>query len=244
MGVLSNNYAQIVPGALISASYVSDIYNVLMGDEPESIILSGSLTISGSTISTLGFTGSLHGTSSWAVSSSRATLATTASYAISASYINYINSSSIADLALTASYVNTAQTASYYGGSVVSSSYSITASYAVTASYALSASYTPSVLTVDTIYDLEIDADMYDAVVITSQGSDILINNPIGGVDCKPIYMALQDNNQAYNITYGDKFKAFGIALPIVTVPGKTIAYTMVYSEFYDKWNITWMLEV
>lgn len=140
-----------------------------------------------------------------------------------------------------------------YGNQIISDSLTVpsitgslfgTASFAVTASYALSASYTPNVLTVATIYDLEIDADMYDAAVITSQDGDILINNPIGGVDCKPIYMSLQDNNQAYNITYGNKFKAFGIALPIVTVPGKIIAYTMVYSEFYDKWNITWMLEV
>lgn len=129
MGVLSNNYAQIVPGALISASYVSDIYNVLMGASPESIVLSGSLTISGSTISTLGFTGSLHGTSSWAISASKAISAVTASYAISASYINYINSSSQSDTAVTASYVQTAQTASYYGGSVTSASYATTASY-------------------------------------------------------------------------------------------------------------------
>lgn len=106
MGVLSNNYAQIVPGALISASYVSDIYDVLMGDSPEAIVLSGSLTISGSTQSTNGFTGSLYGTSSWAISSSRSISAVTASYAISASYLNYIDSSSIADLALTASYID------------------------------------------------------------------------------------------------------------------------------------------
>lgn len=67
MGVLSTNYSQIVPGALISASYVSDIYDVLMGTEPEAITLSGSLTISGSTIATRGFTGSLHGTASYAL---------------------------------------------------------------------------------------------------------------------------------------------------------------------------------
>jgi hypothetical protein len=134
MGILSNNYAQIIPGALISASYVSDIYDVLMGTEPESIILSGSLTITGSVLSTTGFTGSLFGTSSWAVTSSYAKVATTASYAISASYINYINSSSISDLAHTASYVEVAQTASYVD-------LAQTASYVESASYALTASY-------------------------------------------------------------------------------------------------------
>ncbi len=232
MGVLSNNYAQIVPGALISASYVSDIYDVLMGDSPEAIVLSGSLTISGSTQSTNGFTGSLYGTSSWAISSSRSISAVTASYAISASYINYINSSSQSDTAVTASYALYSDT-------------SLSASYSTTASYASSATVTPSVLTLTTINDLEIDATTYDAVIITTQDADILINNPlIGAPDCKPVYISLNDDGQAHNITYGDKFKAFGISLPIVTVPGKTIAYTMIYSEFYDKWNITWMLEL
>jgi hypothetical protein len=164
MGILSNNYAQIIPGALISASYVSDIYDVLMGTEPESIILSGSLTITGSVLSTTGFTGSLYGTSSWAISASRSISAVTASYAISASYINYINSSSTADSAISASYVNLAQSASYVNlaqsaSYVESASYALTASYielAQTASYittasyalmALSASYAPSLAT-------------------------------------------------------------------------------------------------
>jgi hypothetical protein len=118
MGVLSTNYTQIVPGALISASYVSDIYDVLMGNEPEAIIISGSLTISGSAIATRGFTGSLHGTASWAVRAVTSSYITssnvfgpygansilTASYAISTSYANIIASSSIADTAISASY--------------------------------------------------------------------------------------------------------------------------------------------
>lgn len=72
MGVLSTNYAKIVPGALISASYVSDVYDVLMGGEPEAITISGSLTISGSSIATKGYTGSLQGTASYAVTASYA----------------------------------------------------------------------------------------------------------------------------------------------------------------------------
>jgi hypothetical protein len=113
MGVLSTNYSQIVPGALISASYVSDIYDVLMGTEPEAITLSGSLTISGSAIATRGFTGSLHGT---------------ASYALTASYVHIqvINSSSAADVSISSSY---AATASFVKNAQ-------TASYAVSASYA------------------------------------------------------------------------------------------------------------
>lgn len=67
MGVFSNNRPNIVPGALISSSYVSDIYDLLSGAKPETFILSGSLYA----------TGSLRGTASFA---------TSASYAVSASY--------------------------------------------------------------------------------------------------------------------------------------------------------------
>ena len=77
------------------------------------IIPTGSLTITGSTISTAGFTGSLQGTSSWANNAS------TASYVVTAQ---------------TASYVQNAQTASYVL-QAVSASYATLAQTANTASY-------------------------------------------------------------------------------------------------------------
>jgi hypothetical protein len=144
MGVLSTNYSQIVPGALISASYVSDIYDVLMGSEPEAITLSGSLTISGSSIATKGYTGSLHGT---------------ASYAITASYVLYYASASIADFSTTASYAITAGSASNaisasHALQSTSASIANTANNAISASYSLTASYAlntpPSTLSIAT----------------------------------------------------------------------------------------------
>lgn len=90
MGVLSINNAKIIPGALISASYVSDIYDVLLGSATESIDLRGSLSVTGpvsvnGTISaTSGFNGSLtgnvNGNASTSTSASYARNATTASY--------------------------------------------------------------------------------------------------------------------------------------------------------------------
>ena len=116
MGVFSNNRPQIVPGALISSSYLSDVYDVLTGQTTENVIVTGSLVISGSSIITSGITASLFGTSSWAVTASHAlnaksasyaqnsTNATTASFALSTNTIEYVVSSSLADLAYTASY--------------------------------------------------------------------------------------------------------------------------------------------
>jgi len=48
MGVIRDNRTNIVAGGLISASYVSDVYNVLTHNAVEDIVLSGSLGISGS----------------------------------------------------------------------------------------------------------------------------------------------------------------------------------------------------
>ena len=48
MGVIRTNRTSIVAGGLISASYVSDIYNVLTHNAVEDIVLSGSLGVSGS----------------------------------------------------------------------------------------------------------------------------------------------------------------------------------------------------
>jgi len=68
MGVLDTNRSQIVNGGLISASFVSDLYDVLTGNSLQDVSITGSLTITGSLI------GNLTGT------------AETASYAETSSY--------------------------------------------------------------------------------------------------------------------------------------------------------------
>lgn len=53
MGVLSTNRSQITSGGLISASFVSDIYNVLTGNTYDTVQISGSLSVTGSIIGTI-----------------------------------------------------------------------------------------------------------------------------------------------------------------------------------------------
>ena len=142
MGVFSNNRPHVVPGALISSSYVSDIYDVFTGQLYENVVVSGSLVISGSSIITSGVTASLFGTSSWAVTASHALNSETASFAqnslnaITASFalhtntIDYVVSSSVANLAYTASYYNDSHLLSLATFSALTSSLSVaTASY-------------------------------------------------------------------------------------------------------------------
>jgi hypothetical protein len=110
--------------------------NLLWDSNTNTVILNGSLRATS-------LTGSLFGTSSWAVSASQAL---TASYVITAQTASYVLSSSYAlssSQAQTASYVLNAVSASYS----LSSSQAATASYVVTAqtaSYVLSASYSLS----------------------------------------------------------------------------------------------------
>ena len=96
MGVIRNNRTNIVAGGLISASYVSDVYDVLTANAVEDIVLSGSLGVSGS------LTANLTGTADTA---SYVTLAQTASYVTTAQ---------------TASYVVNAISSSYMSGSTMS----------------------------------------------------------------------------------------------------------------------------
>jgi len=76
--------------------------------------MSGSLELTGSLSVLEGITGSLYGTSSWAVSASHAPTALTSSYAVSASYSLTATSASHAinsDIAISASYAATASSA-------------------------------------------------------------------------------------------------------------------------------------
>ena len=95
MGVIRDNRTNIIAGGLISASYVSDVYDVLTANAVEDVVLSGSLGVSGS------LTANLTGT------------ADTASYVTLAQTASYVNT------AQTASYVVNAISSSYMSGSSV-----------------------------------------------------------------------------------------------------------------------------
>ena len=97
MGVIRNNRTNIVAGGLISASYVSDVYDVLTANAVEDIVLSGSLGVSGS------LTANLTGTADTA---SYVTLAQTASYVVNAVSSSYMNGSSITSISASINYVS------------------------------------------------------------------------------------------------------------------------------------------
>ena len=147
---LTANY--ITKAQLVSPDNNHHITSSQIYDDGTTVAIAGNLQVTGSLYAG-NLTGSLFGTSSYALTASFVTTAQTASFVVSSSYAlsaSYALSSSLAQTASyvenaqTASFVTTAQTASYVL-QAVSSSYALTASYAAnvptTASYALTASY-------------------------------------------------------------------------------------------------------
>jgi len=101
MGVLSTNRAQITSGGLISASFISDVYDILIGTTPDTAVFSGSLSVSGSLNVESGITGSLTG------------LATSASYIAAAGVDGTVSNSTSASFAtksVTSSFVSSTLT--------------------------------------------------------------------------------------------------------------------------------------
>ncbi len=95
MGRIRSNKQYIVPGALISASYVSDLYDLVTGNMYEDSALSGSLSVTGSIYGRLtgtasfadrGFYAFNSSHSIWSDSGSTSLSASIATKAISASY--------------------------------------------------------------------------------------------------------------------------------------------------------------
>jgi hypothetical protein len=81
-------------------------------------LVTGSLIVSGSLNAYGGVTGSLQGTSSWAISSSYALVATSASYASASTSASYAQQATTSSYTLTASYVNPLTQSVYISGSL------------------------------------------------------------------------------------------------------------------------------
>ena len=103
-GLLTTNF---IP----KAQSGSNIANSLLSDSGTQLLYTGTSGISSSIISATGFTGSLFGTSSWAIN------AVSASYSVSSSYASLSLASLSASYASTASYVLFSYSSSYLSGS-------------------------------------------------------------------------------------------------------------------------------
>ena len=106
MGVIRNNRTNIVAGGLISASYVSDVYDVLTANAVEDVVLSGSLGVSGSLTANLTGTADTASYVTLAQTASYVNTAQTASYVVNAISSSYMSGSSITALSASINYVS------------------------------------------------------------------------------------------------------------------------------------------
>jgi len=106
MGVLSNNRPQIVNGGLISASFVSDVYDVLTGAVVENLSFSGSVNVTGSLIATLTGTAATASYVLNAVSSSYSNFAVSSSVTVTSDSASYFSGSNVTATSASINYVN------------------------------------------------------------------------------------------------------------------------------------------
>jgi len=188
MGVLSDNRSQIVNGGLISASFVSDLYDVLTGNTLESVSISGSVNITGSLI------GNLTGTADTA---SYVVTAQTASYVTTAQTASYVLNAVSSSFATSASF---ATTASYSLVNVISSSsLADSSSFATSASFATTAA-TASYLENDYIYT-EVTASSAEILAMGSSGIELLAAPGANKYyDIPKIHLEYTHNTTAYTL--------------------------------------------
>ena len=138
--------------SIIDSGSSSNLFSVSSGstdiltvNDTKIVNISGSLIVTGSIISSQGFTGSLLGTSSYANNALSASFTTTSSYALNSTSASYALSASYVLNAVSASYASSSTSASYALRSTSASyaSSSTSASYALTASYVANASSFP-----------------------------------------------------------------------------------------------------
>ncbi len=78
----------------------------------------------------------------------------------------------------------------------------------------------------------------YDAFEITAQAAAILIANPTGGIgNFEGFVIRLTDNGTSRAISYGNKYRAFGAALPTATTIGKTVYLICIYNSTDDVYD-------
>ena len=215
----------IAPSSVIRAEHVLRVINALSNNANNDILISGSLTVTGSTALsgslnvTGGITGSIFGTSSnatsasYAVNSRNATSASyalTASYAVSASYeISYEVSSSYAESATSASYA----LSSSYALNSTSASYSLSSSYALNstnATNATSASYSLDATNAATATSASYALDSTNASAATSASyaltASYALNSPGGGgtTDTGSLLLTASVTDNVITFTKGD----------------------------------------
>ena len=81
--------------------------------------------------------------------------------------------------------------------------------------------------------------DSYDMFVLTSQAEALTIANTTGTlVNGNAFVIRIKDNGTARAITFGNKYRAIGSALPTTTTISKVLYFAVVYNSQDDKYDV------
>lgn len=112
------------------------------------------------------------------------------------------------------------------------------ASGANTITVTVSALEPPRVFQVDSIATLTPNLSLYDSFEITAQAEALTIANPTGAIgNFEGFVIRVTDNGTSRALTYGNKFRAFGSALPTATTIGKTLYLICIYNATDDVYD-------
>jgi len=96
----------------------------------------------------------------------------------------------------------------------------------------------PSVYQISSTPTLAPDISLYDSFEITAQAEPLVIANPTGTIgNFEGFVHRVTDDGTSQAISYGNKYRAFGSALPTATTIGKTIYLICIYNSTDDVYD-------
>ena len=82
------------------------------------------------------------------------------------------------------------------------------------------------------------DLALYNSFEVTAQAAGIAVANPTGSIaNFEGFIIRITDDGTARAVSYGDKYRAFGTALPTATNIGKTIYLICIYNSTDDVYD-------
>lgn len=85
----------------------------------------------------------------------------------------------------------------------------------------------------------------YDCFALTEQDESLTIANPSPAYGNFEIFtVRIKDNGTARALTFGNKYRAQGSALPTTTTISKVMNLVFMYDSTADKYDVKWSEEV
>lgn len=97
----------------------------------------------------------------------------------------------------------------------------------------------PRIISTASTATLTPNISLYDSFEITAQNGALLIANPTGAIsNFEGFVIRVTDNGTSRALSYGNKYRAFGAALPTATTINKTLYLICIYNSTDDLYDV------